>query len=252
MRILAIGDIHGKSIWKRAVSTIDADMIVFVGDYVIVNRWIFNRRIRHNLEDLIKFKRDNFDRVRLLLGNHDIAYLYPEMFPYSTLRKLFSPKLYRIYQENADIFAVAFEFKNYLFTHAGVSRGWFNQHRNVLMNHPGENLADRLNAINSSPHHFKILHEKGRPRGGEYPYGGVTYADKVETEKDAIAGYIQIVGHTKVHAPTRIHFEQGSIIYIDCLNSVNQFLFLHDDVITVRSTNGDEIKVLEDKKSEMS
>ncbi|MBT1705582.1 metallophosphoesterase [Chryseosolibacter indicus] len=34
MKILAIGDIHGKKRWQEAVNNITVDQIVFLGDYI--------------------------------------------------------------------------------------------------------------------------------------------------------------------------------------------------------------------------
>ena len=33
MKIIAIGDLHGRTLWKYIVSKVDFDVVVFIGDY---------------------------------------------------------------------------------------------------------------------------------------------------------------------------------------------------------------------------
>jgi predicted phosphodiesterase len=240
MRILAIGDIHGKTIWKQALSAIEADIIVFVGDYVNLKTWSFTESLQNNLADLIRFKRDNFARVHLLLGNHDIPYLRPQLFSYSAIRKLVSRKLYELYNDNEDCFEIAFQYNKFLFSHAGVVEGWYKRHQEILDGQKGSTLSEKLNAVHHSSN-FAILHERGKARGGKYMYGGITYADKTETEQNSREGYVQVVGHTKVPVPVKMNGLNRTMIYIDCLNSVAQFLYIDDDKITVRTLDGGSV-----------
>lgn len=244
MKILAIGDLHGKEIWKQALSTIDADHIVFVGDYINAKQWIFNSKSRLNLKALINLKQENFERVHLLLGNHDIAYLNPSLFPESRLRRLISAKMFRLYHDNKQCFDVAYQHNQYLFTHAGISRFWYKKHKPVIDTQPGDTIAKKINLLQHS-NMFKILHEKGRARGGRFDYGGITYADKVETEKNGIEGYTQVVGHTKVKQPILSRFPKDGMIYIDCLNSVHEFLYINDNKISVINIQGQQRPLLD-------
>jgi hypothetical protein len=242
MELLAIGDIHGKQIWQQAVDKIVADKIIFIGDYVIKNQWLETRTFESNLEDIIRFKRANFERVKLLIGNHDVPFLYGR----AIFRKITSPRLCRLYQNNADCFEAAYQFNAFLFTHAGLTTGWYQKHRSLIANSIGTTLAEKLNAIHHSPN-YGILHERGRSRNGLYRFGGITYADKSETEKDGLPGYTQVVGHTKVPHPTLHHSTGGSIIYIDCLNSQNSFLLIKDDRFYAISLDGNTSKIATDK-----
>jgi metallophosphoesterase superfamily enzyme len=72
MKLLAIGDIHGRDVWKD-INFLAFDKVVFVGDYVdsyIRSDW----QVYQNLKEIIDLKKQNFDKVVLLLGNHDIHY----------------------------------------------------------------------------------------------------------------------------------------------------------------------------------
>jgi hypothetical protein len=155
-RILTIGDVHGRDKWmfhthgspyefnhwvtmiENGVPSDDIefwkempytkyDQIVFVGDYVDSFN-INNEGILNNLKNIILFKKYLPDKVILLLGNHDIQYFIPNEIC-SGYRAEMKPDLYRIFTENKDLFKVAHllkdnEGKKYLWTHAGVTKGW--------------------------------------------------------------------------------------------------------------------------------
>jgi hypothetical protein len=239
MKILAIGDIHGKTIWREAVKNISADKIVFVGDYVIKSKWIRTSQFESNLIDIIELKLTDPDRVCLLLGNHDTPFVYAN----SIFTKLISPKLCKIYRENSNCFDVAYQYKSFLFTHAGVSNGWYHKHASLIENCDGDTLADKLNSLHRSPK-YRVLHERGRARNGLHRYGGITYADKTETEKSALQDYTQVVGHTKVAYPVMSKSDNATVIYIDCLNSTNTFLIINDDAPHCISIDGKKSEVV--------
>jgi hypothetical protein len=76
MKIVAIGDIHGRDLWKAIVKAEpDADYYIFVGDY-------FDRSLKspaeqvRNFEEILEWKQSRTrGEVSLLLGNHDYHYL---------------------------------------------------------------------------------------------------------------------------------------------------------------------------------
>lgn len=232
MKTLAIGDIHGKTIWQQFIDKVPADSIVFVGDFIILDQWLFNKRLRSNLEQIISYKRANFSQVHLLLGNHDIPFIYNDL----NLHRIASPGMCRLYRDNRDCFEVAFQYKEYLFTHAGVSNGWYNKHASLIETYQGT-LAEKLNAIHHSAN-YKILHERGKARGGPFEFGGITYADKAETETGALTGYSQIVGHTKVPHPLKRMCGNASMIYIDCLNAEDSCLYIDKTETHIVNTSG--------------
>ena len=79
MEVLSIGDTHGNNVLERVKELVPKyDKIIFVGDYVD-SFTLDNITINKNLIDLIEFKKENLDKVILLLGNHDLHYLYDEM-----------------------------------------------------------------------------------------------------------------------------------------------------------------------------
>ena len=71
MRIIAIGDIHGRTIWKDIVNQ-EFDLCVFLGDYVDSHDEIPAKQQVDNLLDILEFKEHNSNKVILLRGNHKI------------------------------------------------------------------------------------------------------------------------------------------------------------------------------------
>jgi len=162
MKILSIGDIHGRDSWKflthgspyeynswRAATDHGAphesdfwkdlpfmsyDKIIFVGDYVD-SFDIENVVMKNNLLEIIHFKKALGDKVVLLLGNHDVHYIVPNQ-ECSGFRSEMRYDFGQIFNENLQLFTLAYEFckddSKWLWTHAGVTSGWLKDFRNDL------------------------------------------------------------------------------------------------------------------------
>lgn len=70
MKILVLGDIHGRTIWKDIIEKENPDKVIFLGDYVSTHDNISSTQQLNNLEDILAYKEDNLDKVILLRGNH--------------------------------------------------------------------------------------------------------------------------------------------------------------------------------------
>lgn len=71
--ILVCGDIHGRKFWKKPCENIDNyDKVVFLGDYLDPYNFEFIsvEEAIENFKEIIELKRNNMDKVVLLLGNH--------------------------------------------------------------------------------------------------------------------------------------------------------------------------------------
>lgn len=89
MKIITIGSIHGRDSWKEIVKQ-DFDKVIFIGDYFDSFDIPFKDQLQ-NFQAIIAFKKQNPDRVVLLIGEHDYQYLryskdrhygYQEVFAY--------------------------------------------------------------------------------------------------------------------------------------------------------------------------
>lgn len=222
MKIISVGDIHGRNYWK-VIDINKTDLLVFVGDYVD-SFYYSDQEILANLLDIIQLKKDYPDKVVLLVGNHDIQYFFlNEGFGCSGFRPTMASSLEFIFRDNKNLFQVAHQIGNTIWTHAGISNGWFEYNKptidEVASKFETKNLADTFNhMLMMNRNYNSILHQVGKNRGGYYRYGGITWADRNETRENYLNGYHQIVGHTPIEFITKFGDEKGSIRYIDVLN----------------------------------
>lgn len=222
LKFLIIPDLHGSSKWKHLVE-IAHDYTIFLGDYCDSFTHT-NDEILENLKDVIQYKENNQNCV-LLLGNHDVHYdlLQTNLFKHvlcSGFRYNMSYDLNKLFIDNAKNFQLAFEYKNYLFTHAGVTKMWSSDYLKKDVS-----IADQLNDLykNKASYLFAV----GRRRGGWSKYGGPLWADKSEFDQNIdslLPGIHQVVGHTPVHELTtcKHNTENESVIFCDYLD-VNDY-----------------------------
>lgn len=75
MRILVLGDTHGRLIWNDVIKNESPNLVVFLGDYVSTHELISPDQQLSNLEDILNYKENNSEKVILLRGNHEISIL---------------------------------------------------------------------------------------------------------------------------------------------------------------------------------
>jgi predicted phosphodiesterase len=223
MKHIIVSDIHGKDVWKE-INIKKYDKVVFLGDYVD-HFTAADFTIESNLEHIINFKKRHSDKVELLLGNHDIQYLYYPHFQCSGFRPTMQRGLTYLFNKHKKCFNVAYGRGNYLFTHAGVTNAWYNEnimsHKLDELRESSESLAELLNQINESRYRH-LLHTVGYHRNGE-GNGGITWADRKETMTDTLHGYHQIVGHTPVEETHTVSYTGRSVTYTDILSTKTYF-----------------------------
>lgn len=232
MKIICIGDIHGRSYWKE-IDPSKYDLIVFVGDYVDQFPPMTDVEIESNLLAIIELKKAFPEKVILLLGNHDIQYFFlNEGFGCTGFRPSMASNLNMIFKHNKNLFQIAYQYKNYLWTHAGVSTSWYDWNKVEIEEFKEKSgatdYADLFNKMLWAKEN-RLLHQVSRSRGGAYSFGGITWADKNETSTDYLPGIHQIVGHSPVRVIDKYGDENGSIRYIDVLNEVYFAIKEHEE-----------------------
>lgn len=226
MRIQVIADIHGRTIWKQQVD-LSCDRIVFLGDYVD-SFDEDDETILNNLADIIEFKKSDPEKVVLLIGNHCGQYCFSpnerNLCSCSGYRYQMHWSLWMLYNSNKELFQLAYQHNNYLFTHAGVHRGWYNyralpQIIELGYDMPQYTISDQLNALWDN--RKSSIFDCGYYRGGSQQTGGPLWCDKGELKPKPIKGYRQVVGHSKVREP-RLHSDYGdestSVMFCDTEN----------------------------------
>ena len=235
--ILAIGDVHGREVLSR-IRPENYDMVVFLGDYADSHYGddYPDAVILENLQHIIAFKKAWPDKVALLLGNHDVHYMYSgEVSGCSGFRQSMLGDLQRLFMESSSLFDMAYQYENTLFTHAGVSNAWYREYNAAIHSElrkimEQENiampatLAGKFNLLRSTETGRRILFVVSGLRTWPQDLmqsGGIVWADQEETDYDFLKGYHQVVGHTVVKAIEKKmdpFDDSSSITYIDTEN----------------------------------
>ena len=206
-KITIVPDVHGRSFWREAVRDIDAVPVVFLGDYLdpYLEDGISKAEALEGFRDIIALKKTHPERVTLLLGNHDLHYLLTIMGGGRTDGERFET-IRDLILDNLPLFDLALELESedhrYLFTHAGVLKGWLERHNSLQYGDYPESVGARLNYLlheDSWRNRLLIaLCETGYPRGGKNLWGSPVWADISERnpEHAELEGIYQIFGHS--------------------------------------------------------
>ena len=133
-RIVIIGDIHGRDSWQKIVDDNPNSIFYFLGDYLDPYRreGISEFDALENFKTIIDFKKKLPDYVTLLLGNHDIHYLFYPNYPINSEESDYIYDNIDIFQKNKDLFTYMAQFGKILISHAGVTNKWFNKYTDLF------------------------------------------------------------------------------------------------------------------------
>lgn len=204
MKILINPDIHGRVFWKYSIEHKDEfDKIIFLGDYLDAYSPDLLVNEKDNFKEIIQFKKDNLDKVILLLGNHDCHYINSKIL-HSSRYNLFKASIYhKLFNDNLDLFQLIYIYDKYLFSHAGVYQKWMDLNKLTL-----KDLLDcDLDKLSKSLNWIDYF------RGGFYDVGSCIWADIRDsgTEK-LLKGYYHIFGHTQL----KFNLSTSELSCLDC------------------------------------
>jgi hypothetical protein len=223
MKTITIGDIHGQSCWKQ-VNPDEYGKIIFTADYVD-SRVIKSKEEEFtNLKEIIEFKKKYPNKVILLIGNHDICYMYQLFFGFcSGFSKDMFYTYHHLFTTNRTLFQVAYQYEDYIWSHAGITNKWVLHNTEFLHSEELGNLAEgeRLNRLPETEKGLYILNQAGPDRNGSDLVSGPLWAHSDTLLKDRILGFKQIVGHSpKVHGKKLLEIkETEDIVFCDCLKN---------------------------------
>ena len=219
-KVIIYPDVHGRRFWRRGARFFGEGVRhIFLGDYLdpYERECIGWDEAMGEFQDILSLAKEHPDEVTLLLGNHDLHYLFNDLA--GTRRNRFEAASVRsILLENMDLFKMADEVtlggRRYLFSHAGVHRSWHLIHDNIF-GKLEDLCADTFNSLMFTKEFVGALSDVGFIRGGWDAVGSMVWADIHEFEEpDAlIPGLVQVVGHSMQVAPKVI--DEG-IYCLDC------------------------------------
>ena len=214
MRILVIADLHGLNVWKNMVNKENFDRVIFLWDYVD-SFTVSDNDVIKNLTEIIEYKKNNREKVILLLWNHDIQYIWGWNWC-SWYRSSYAWVIGILFKENIGLFKVIHKEWGFLFSHAWITKKWLEMVENKLTCSGIEiNSEDDFNKLLWS-HFINLLFSVWSSRGWKSKASWPLWADKSETENIidwGIEWLTQVVWHSKVPSIVLL----PHIIYCDCL-----------------------------------
>lgn len=237
--MLIIPDVHGRMFWRSAVQKYPDLPTIFLGDYLDPYTYydgILPSEALEEFKDILHFKKQNSDRVTLLLGNHDVHYFDAKL---NSSRKDWGnqEKLQKLFVKNLKHFALAkyikVRDKEYLYSHAGIIPEWLELHFPTLDTSNIENLSSFLNDHVNDLDAFKkfvceALMDISASRWGYAQYPSMVWADVEDHQyqKRRLPNAYQIFGHTQQ--------ELNPIIaeHYACLDCRKAFLLMEEGTLS--------------------
>lgn len=216
--MIAIGDIHAKTIWKEIVKKHPDEQILFIGDCFDCFEKISTESQIINFLEIIELKK-KYPETILLLGNHEYHYLAGTNCAYSGYQDNGAVAIQQVLEDNIHNLQIAHSHNNFLFTHAGVTKTW--ALKNLEVNNV--DIATQINELFLA-NRLKFGYNREDTSGyGDHVCQSPLWVRPDSLKKDIIAGCIQVVGHT----PTK-KIILGNVINIDVLDKTKKYLKITD------------------------
>jgi predicted MPP superfamily phosphohydrolase len=249
MKTVVIGDVHGRSLWKLIINQENPDRVIFIGDY-FDSFDIKGEEQLNNFLDIIEYKKSSDKEVIMLIGNHDYHY-FPEIGDTGTsgYQRIFKHQIEPTIDSNREHLQMAYQFDEYLFSHAGVSSAFMDS----VFGNDGwktETLVEQLNEL------FKY-----KPKSFEFgmavsikkmsyldPYGDNEEQSPIWIRPRSLMAanrntlrkqVIQIVGHTqvkKLDIDGAMKSAGGRYYLIDCQGTTGEYLIIQNGELSVGQT----------------
>ena len=192
-KIVVIGDIHGCNKWKNIVHMHpDATEFIFIGDY-------FDSFTRNhaecisNFKEIIKWKESTDVKVIMLIGNHDFHYMSECGGRYGGWSAWHAAEIGELLRVNKHHLQTAYQSGKYLFTHAGVSKQWYEANFQEA-----GNISDQINDLWS--YDKRPFNHSGMEMYGNYDGEGPMWIRPEALRRNPLNdNIIQIAGHTHMH-----------------------------------------------------
>ena len=189
MKILAIGDIHGENHWKKIIKKYEdqVDKVIWLGDY-IDSFFVNGKNQIDNLKEILEYKKNNWDKVDLLWGNHDLQYLGSSRC--SGYQVNFAFEIEELFKTHLDYFQICSVYSNWLFSHAGFTE--------IYCHCQEHKITDPLqcNEI-CKDKNYKFFNFVGPQIHGDNLNEGPLWCRPRALLLNPLPNYHQVVGHTE-------------------------------------------------------
>lgn len=226
MKIVAVGDNHGRTVWKEILKKEKPDKFIFIGDYFDSRDGISAVEQLSNFKDIAEAEQGDTEIIRLF-GNHDM-YIYSEMQQnqISGYQSGAAPNIQQILQEYKDKFQMCHRHSDVLFTHAGVSIEWLTMH--------GWDGVVQIDEFINELWKYKPLAFKfnGTDVSGDNTYQTPIWIrprSLIRANNDSLEfEYRQIVGHTTMNFLDIRGLMGGRYFFIDTLGTSGEYLIIEN------------------------
>lgn len=232
IKILILGDIHGRTVWKNILEKEQPQQVIFLGDYVGSHDNIPAQQQIDNLEAILSLKEERPDDIILLRGNHDLQHLGYWWAECSNLSH--KVQNYMATDEYRQRFLSSTQWihefscggQKIICSHAGVSAVW--------LSNTGIGTVERINSCKPSEN-FSFRPGRFSDHNGESCTQPCTWIRPKSLAECAVEGYVHIVGHTPQERVTheRIN-DQTEMWLVDAL-AHGGYLVLEDDEFIIRN-----------------
>ena len=246
MKTVGIGDIHGNNVWKKIVEHENADRVIFIGDYFDSFDIPPSDQI-NNFIDIVNYKKNSGKEVIMLIGNHDYHY-FPEVGDNGTsgYQSIFSHQIKPTIDANREYLQMAYQFDEYLFSHAGVSSVFMDS----VFGNDGWKVETMVEQLNEQFKYKPLTFQFGSAvsiKKMSYldPYGDneeqspiwIRPRSLMKANHDTLRKtYIQVVGHTQIKEMDIKGKATGNRYFlIDCLETSGEYLIIEDGIVTNNS-----------------
>lgn len=190
MKIIFIGDTHGRDTWKKILQKEGTyDLAVFAGDYVATHEDIDAKTQIDNLKEILTLKEKSPDKIILLRGNHDMQHLGYYWAECSGHIPDVESKMKKLKKRFLDNTQWVYIYNKIIFSHAGVSEVWM---KNMKIDSPED-----INKLEPSAC-FSFITNNPFDFSGDSITQPCVWIRPNALVHSAIKGYTQVVGHTPV------------------------------------------------------
>lgn len=229
-KIIALGDTHGRTLWKDIViKESDADKFVFIGDYFDTHDGVSTQQQIENFKDILEFKKNNSDKVILIIGNHDFHYLKGAQETYSGYQQFKAIDINEVLEPAVatGVLQMCYIHDNFVFTHAGLTKTWC-ENNDI-------NLSDLENSVNrrfmSHISSFRFTYGDNYSNSGNDVTQPPIWVRIPSLMEDKLDGYTFVVGHTTLKNLAII----DGLIGIDTIGTSGEYLQILDGVPSAKT-----------------
>ena len=229
-KILVLGDIHGRTCWRDIIKREkDSDKVIFLGDYVSTHGLISETEQINNLEEILKYKENNPDKVILLRGNHcleSLGYDWAECYPYtgSIVKEYMKKNKDRFLRDTQWMYIMW----DTIFVHAGITNTWL---KNQNLEFGKLNTYPPSESFGFIPNRFSDYDGSSKTQSCVWVRPHYSITDAYGDGK-----YNYVVGHTtvqEIHDASLAGDYPKSFYMCDCLPK--QYLLIENGEFIVKS-----------------